>query len=311
MVSIAMLATAPAGAHDAARALTSTSDGAPWTFEPWAVALLVASAMLYVLGLVRLWRIAGPGHGVSIAQAVRFALGWLTLAAALVSPLDSVSERAFSAHMVQHELFMLVAAPPLASSRPLGAFAWGLGPLLAARAGGALRNATWRRFWRMLCAPVCAWVLHAAALWIWHVPALFDAALRSEAWHIAQHLSFFATALLFWWSVLKPRTNTGRGIAVLSLFATMMQTGALGVLLALSNAIWYAPYLAPDAASPFGLTPLEEQQLGGLVMWVPASLVYLAVALAIGYRWLAPTKSRLSPRLAADSGFDPDYPRAR
>jgi putative membrane protein len=140
--------------------------------------------------------------------------------------------------------------------------------------------------WAALTDPLAAWSLHALALWAWHVPALFDAALHSEAVHIAQHVSFLLTALFFWWAVLghDPRGRYGPGHSVGYLFTTMLHTAALGALLSLAPTPWYPGYLAPAAA--LGVDPVEDQQLGGLVMWVPAGFAYVIAALAVLGRML-------------------------
>jgi putative membrane protein len=255
----------------------------PWTFEPWVVACLLLSLALYAAGLLRLWRRAGTGRGIRRYQVLAFALGWLALAVALVSPLDALGSRLFSAHMVQHELLMVVAAPLLCVAQPLVAWLWALPPRWRRAVGTATGNPAWRTAWALLTAPAAAWALHALVLWGWHVPALFDAALRSDAVHTAQHLGFVASALLYWWSTLR-RDRAAEGAALLSLFTTMVHTAALGALLTLSPLPWYAPYQASAAA--LGWTALEDQQLGGLVMWVPAGMAYLAVAVLLAARWL-------------------------
>ncbi len=256
----------------------------PWSFEPWVVACLAVSAALYALGLVRLWRRAGRGHGVRASAAAEFGAGWLTLAVALLSPVDTISEALFSMHMVQHELLMIVAAPLLVLGRPLAVWVWALPPTWRSGIGAFFHRPAWRVPWLALTAPLSAWTLHALALWLWHVPVLFEAALASEWVHALQHIAFLGTALLFWWSVLGGVTRRDRGVALLSLFTTMVHTGALGALFTLSTVVWYPSYAA--SAGAFGLTPLEDQQLGGIVMWVPAGFVYLACALVLAGRWL-------------------------
>ena len=136
-----------------------------------------------------------------------------------------------------------------------------------------------------------ATVLQAAALWLWHLPSLFDLALKSEAWHAAQHLSFFGAALLFWSAMLSPRRSPWTSAALL--FATSMASGALGAFMALSESPWYAPYAALGLAA-FGLTPAQDQQLAGALMWAPGGLFHAAVAIAL----LAPAL-RGQPREAA------------
>jgi putative membrane protein len=256
-----------------------------WTFEPWVVVALLLSLALYAIGAVRLWRRAGAGRGLSRTQVAAFCGGWLALAAALVSPLDALSDRLFSAHMVQHEILMLVAAPLLVLGRPLAAFAWAL-PQQALRQLSAPWRSGWAaQGWRALTDPLSAWVLHALALWAWHIPSVFDAAIESPPLHALQHASFLGSALLFWWAALGSGSRPGRrGVALALLFTTMLHTGALGALLALAPTPWYPHYALAAGA---GLDPLEDQQLGGLVMWVPGGLAYLAAGLVVAYHWLA------------------------
>jgi putative membrane protein len=257
------------------------------SYEPWAVAALAASGLLYAIGVTRLWRKAGVGRGIARAQALRFVIGWSTLALALLSPIDAWGEALFSVHMVQHELLMVVAAPLLVMGRPLEAWTWAL-PRAAPH--GLFRIANARIFaavWKVFTEPLGAWAVHAVVLWVWHVPALFQAALENEGIHVLQHASFLASALLFWGSVARRETPRD-GVAVASLFTTMMHTGALGALLTFAPTPWYAHYAAVGGA--FGLSALEDQQLGGLVMWVPAGMTYMVGALALVARWLSPVE---------------------
>ncbi|MCG2591200.1 cytochrome c oxidase assembly protein [Ramlibacter sp. XY19] len=257
-----------------------------WNSAPWLVVSMLLAAGGYALGVRRLWRNAGRGRGIALRQAGAFAAGWLALAMALVSPLDALGGWLFSAHMVQHELLMVVAAPLLVLGRPLAAWAWAL-PAGASRAVGRWTGrGPWSLLWGALTDPLAAWALHALALWSWHVPALFDAALHDEAVHIAQHVSFLATALFFWWAVLghDPRGRYGPGPSVAYLFTTMLHTAALGALLSLAPTPWYPAYLIPAAS--LGVDPVQDQQLGGLVMWVPAGFAYVAAALSVVGRML-------------------------
>jgi putative membrane protein len=257
-----------------------------WNFEAWLLALLLLSAGAYALGLWRLWKQAGRGRGIAQRQAAWFALGWLALVVALVSPLDSLGNHLFSAHMLQHELLMVVAAPLLVLGRPLAAWTWALPPAQRRRVGGSLQARGWQAFWGTLTDPLVAWALHAFALWAWHVPVFFNAALLDEGLHIAQHFSFLATALLFWWAVLghDPRGRFGAGHSTAYLFTTMLHTGALGALLTFSPRPWYSAYLEHTTA--LGFDPLQDQQLGGLLMWVPSGLAYVVAALWVFGRML-------------------------
>lgn len=301
---------AMAHAPDAAAASTATTATAataapwplPWAFEPWVVACLLASGLLYALGVRRLWRSAGRGRGIRLSQVAAFAGGWLALAVALVSPLDPLGGRLFSAHMLQHELMMVVAAPLLCLAQPLVAWTWALPPALRRLLGRGTRQPAWAAAWAFITAPWPAWVLHALVLWGWHLPALFDRALADNGLHVLQHLSFLFSALLFWWSALRPGRAAHRGAALMSVFTTMLHTAGLGALLALSDTPWYAAYIGSTAA--LGVDALQDQQLGGLVMWVPAGVAYLAAGLALVARWLRQGDRDRSVRTGGRSGAE-------
>ena len=255
-----------------------------WTFEPWVVASLVLSAVLYAVGLRRLWRRAGLGRGATALQATAFAAGWISLAAALVSPIDPLGSRLFSAHMLQHELLMVLAAPLMVVGRPLGVWVWALPTNWRRVAGGFFHHPAWRNPWLRLTSPPAAWLVHALALWLWHLPALFEAALSSDTLHSLQHFTFLFTALLFWWSAIGQVERARQGAAMIYLFTTMVHTSALGALLTLSPFVWYPTYVY--TAPTLGLSALEDQQLGGLVMWIPAGAAYFVAGLVLAMRWI-------------------------
>jgi len=205
----------------------------------------------------------------------------------LTSPIDVLGAALFSAHMVQHELLMVVAAPLFVMSRPLEAWAWALPAAWRQPLAGAGRLRPVAATWRAITAPFGAWTLHAVALWGWHIPFLFEAALMNVWVHALQHASFLGTALLFWWSVLGRGMRRPDAAALASLFTTLLHTGALGALLTFAPHPWYATY----ADGTLGLTALEDQQLGGLAMWVPGGLAYMAAGLALVAAWLAPPRA--------------------
>jgi putative membrane protein len=278
-----------AGAPSAEAHHAPASPGAS-PFEVWLGCLLLIGAVLYARGIFRLWRKAGAGRGIRRLELLSFALGWASLAIALLSPIDSVAEHSFAIHMVQHEVLMVVAAPLIVLGRPLETFAWGVPAPVRRAATAVARSSSVQELWHPATSPLGAWTLHALALWIWHVPVLFALALTSFGWHVAQHICFFASALAFWWSVFAGRSRTAGSWSIVSLFTTMLHTSALGALLTFAPSAWY-----PQGGAPaFGLTALEDQQLGGLVMWVPGGLVYMIAGLALVRRWLsAPRVLRL------------------
>lgn len=254
-----------------------------WVWEPGIVAPLLVAAGLYAQGARTLWSSA-RGRGVAVWEAGCFAAGWVTLALALVSPLHTASEQIFSAHMIQHELLMVVAAPLLLLGRPALVMLWAFPLRVRQRIGGVSRGRVVRTGWQTLTRPFDAWLVHAAAIWCWHIPALFQATLRSETVHALQHLSFLGSALLFWWAVIHPRRRAALGLSIVYLFTTAVHTAVLGALMTFSRTPWYPAYAGGAAA--WGLTPIEDQQAAGLIMWIPASLAYLVAALFILRRWL-------------------------
>jgi len=254
--------------------------------------LIAATGVAYAAGVARLWRNAGVGQGVARRQAIAFAAGWLALVAALVSPLDELAERLFTAHMAQHELLMVVGAPLIALASPLVAFLWVLPHRGRRRAMRVMRGRRVSSLWAAVTAPATVWLLHGLALWIWHMPALYDAALQSETIHALQHLCFFVSASLFWWGIAHGRYGrAGYGVAVVYIFATAMHSGVLGALLTFSPHVWYPLY--EHTSSTFGLTPLEDQQLAGLLMWVPAGITFVAGGLYFFAAWLKESERRV------------------
>jgi putative membrane protein len=252
---------------------------------------LAAMALVYTLGAVRLWSRAGVGRGVRVRDVCLFLAGLELLAAVVVSPLHEWSGRLFAAHMIEHEILMLVAAPLIVVARPLGVLLWGL-PQGFRRGAGALgRTRVLSCLWRVVSTPLAATALHAVALWAWHAPALYEAALASATIHWLQHASFLLSAILFWHALIHARG--GQGAAVFCLFATALHSGFLGILLAVART---PIYLAQSSgAAAWGLTALEDQQLAGIIMWVPAGCIYAAAALVFAGLWIARSSARLTP----------------
>ncbi len=250
-----------------------------WTLSPDVVVPIVLATLLYMVGARRLRHRSRHNAALGTRSVLCYAAGTLFLIVALVSPLAALGGHLMSAHMLQHVLLMLVAAPLLVLGRPLVAMAWAFPRGFRLRLGRALTRPAVRRIWRAISNPYLIWVIHAAAVWLWHAPPLYEATLRSSVVHAFQHLSFFGTGLLFWWVALEfGRRRSRAGAGVLYLFTTAVHGSVLGALLTFSTTIWYPEYAL--RAPAWGLTALEDQQLGGLLMWVPAGLIYLIAALA-------------------------------
>jgi cytochrome c oxidase assembly factor CtaG len=252
--------------------------GPDWTLDPWVIVPLVVSLAWFWFGMRRLMARSSRAQA-HRSRALWFAAGWTVLAAALVTPLHAAGERSFSAHMLEHELLMLVAAPLLVKSGPVAIALWALPRRARLRLAATGRHRLASGMWSLLTSPWIATFVQAAVLWLWHAPAAFDLALANSGWHIVQHLCFLASALLFWWAMLNIG-NRRAAVAVGCLFFTSLISGALGALMALSSGPWYAGYAALGLR-PYGLTPAEDQQLAGLLMWVPGGLVHAAVGLAL------------------------------
>ncbi|HET7436144.1 MAG TPA: cytochrome c oxidase assembly protein, partial [Thermoanaerobaculia bacterium] len=160
------------------------------------------------------------------------------------------------------------------------------------RFGALARTPAVTRSWHGLTGPVTVLLLHAVVLWGWHIPALFEWALRNETVHAVQHLMFFVTAALFWWALIHGRYGRlGYGVAVFFVFITSMHTGLLGVALTFARRLWY-PMYGPRAAA-WSVSPLEDQQLAGLIMWIPAGVIFIVVALALFAAWLGESERRV------------------
>lgn len=247
-----------------------------WNLDPTILIgiVLFVGAYFYALGPLR--RRNGWAESVNPWQVTAFVAGTAVFALALISPLDALGDTyLFSAHMVQHMLIAVVA-PPLWI---LGTPGWMLAPLFERRA--VVRVA------RLLTLPAVAFALFNGDLWLWHWPAFYDATLTNDALHTFEHLTFVATGVLFWWVVLSPLRQVpavGKGTAVLYLFVACQPMVALGALLTFASTPFYTPYVT--APRILGSTPLGDQQLGGLIMWLPSTIPYLIFLSVFFFQWV-------------------------
>lgn len=263
-----------------------------WTWELQLTLPLVIMLAWYLIGAIRRrdfarlrWRHAA------------FLTGWISLCIALLSPLHRLGDSLFSAHMLQHEILILISAPLLAAAHPAVTFLNAFRMAYRRVLGHAISRIEGHRGVQRLTSPLAAWLGHAATLWLWHVPALYQATLTSEFVHAAQHLCFFITALVFWSALYGAASaKMSDGAAVFYVFGTAVHSGALGALLTFSTVIWYPLYAGRTEI--WGLTALEDQQLGGLIMWVPSSIVFILVGLVLFARWLQESRIRSVQRTA-------------
>ena len=253
-----------------------------WTFDPSVIAGLLALAGVYWLYTrgprARPDADPRPHDG-------RFAGAVILTVLALESPLDFIADRyLFSAHMVQHLVLLLGVAPLLALSAPA---------VLAEDLQAHLP----RWLWRAGTHPVAVFVVFVGDLWVWHAPALYELTLHSEAIHVLEHLSFIATAVVFWW--LAFGAGAGAGLPVLARIGFVFLAGIpntlLGAVITFAPSVLYPSYqlaleqpgLGRVLEAQYGVTALGDQELGGLLMWVPGGFVYLVAIIAILLTWLA------------------------
>ena len=269
----------------------------PWDLDLLLLAGVAGVAVLYARG-------RRSGHG---WRAAAFAGALAALVVALVGPVDTLSAELASAHMVQHVLLVLVAAPLLALSAPTAALVRGGPSGLRAAVRWGHRLGPLRDRLRPARHPIALWLAHVATLWFWHASVPYGSALENELVHIAEHLSFLVTGILFWSVVIGgPRVRrVPEGFALLLVFAMALQSVFLSVLLTFARRPWYDAYLSTTAAH--GLDPLTDQHLAGAIMWVPAGLVYLAAGLGLTAAWLR-TAEREAARMDVDVGDGPRDP---
>jgi putative membrane protein len=247
-----------------------------WNWEPSIVigTALIVALYLYAVGLVR--KRHHLAEQVKRSQVITFLLGMLLMFLALVSPLDELGDSyLFSAHMLQH-LFLTIVGPPLLL---LGTPGWLLKPLLRKRFLFLIA--------RCLTYPAIAFFLFNADFWLWHAPPLYDATLENQGIHILEHLTFIIFGVINWWPIFSPMEEglprLSLGGQVLYLFFSCMPTVALGAGLTFAPPL-YAPYLA--APRVWGISAATDQQLGGLIMWIPGNILYIIIMSALFIRWM-------------------------
>jgi cytochrome c oxidase assembly factor CtaG len=277
-----------------------------WSFGPplW---LALAAAVLYALGSART-------HTPPRARADRrwracgFYAALVVIVVALCSPIDSLSDQLFWVHMVQHVLLLMVAAPLLVLAAPWTRL-WRALPLAERRAvagtfAPAGRGAPVRSAARALGTPAVSFVAFAAVLWAWHIPALFDATLSSEAVHVLEHTLFLLAAVMFWKQVIPSpplRARLSPVQRVVYVIGAMIVSWMLAVVLALAPEPLYSHY-AQLASRPGGISALGDQQLAAGIMWVPGSITFVLVVFAYVHRWLMPPPTPREPRAAELAG---------
>jgi putative membrane protein len=274
-----------------------------WRFEPVAIGSLALAAGGYLWAAQRVGR-EHPGNRHPRGRTALFMSGLAVIGIALLSPIEVYEGLLFSVHMGQHLLLELVAAPLLLAGAPI---------TLALRVSSApvrrgLLRVLHSRAVRVLSFPVIAWVLFAAVNWGWHFSTLYNDAMEIPTLHYLQHATFLGAALLFWWPVLGADPSPWRlphPVRLLYVFLAMPQNSFLGVALMSTTTVLYPHYLTNGRT--WGPSPLEDQQLGGVIMWVAGDLCFLAGMAVVVALWMAHEERRtrrLDARLAAERARD-------
>ncbi|HEY4721783.1 MAG TPA: cytochrome c oxidase assembly protein [Anaerolineae bacterium] len=247
-----------------------------WIFEPSIIVGFLCLAVLYGY-LIYLARKDGYwGKAVNRNHVIYFSLGLLTLIIALLSPLDSLSDEAlFSAHMVQHMLLMLIAPALSVAGLP---HRW-LKAIYDLPIVGRLAS--------IVAHPLVALLIFNLTLWLWHIPTLYEGALRDDTIHVIEHLTFMAAGTLMWLPVLRavpPKSKMGYLAKIGYLFVSMISTSILSAIFTFANNVIFPFY--GNLPLTFGLTPLADQQLAGGIMWVPGSGIFMLAMSITFFAWL-------------------------
>lgn len=251
-----------------------------WSWDPLILLSIGLVAFVYARGWRRIMR-RTRRRAPELWRAAAFGSGLAILIVALQSPISTYDDKLFSVHMLQHMLLVLGAAPLLLIGAPLVPLLWGL-PDQERRGVGRLLSphGQLHRLGHRISQPLVAEVLFLGTFAFWHVPPLYEASQGRNITHDLEHALLLGTALLFWWPLVQPTgasRRMGYGLAVVYLAAASVEGTVIGALLTFSSEPLYTTYrLAPRIA---GLSVLQDQQLAGLIMWVPSGLVYLTAIL--------------------------------
>lgn len=303
---------APALAAPAAASLRSLH----WTAEPAVLAPIVLTTLWYLIGFVRLRQHRSFVSLYGARQLLCYLGGELTLVLALLSPLDDLADQLFCAHMLQHMLLLMVAAPLLVWGRPAVAFLWAFGPVGRRRLGTAWHALGLTGGINGLMHPILVWVLFCGVFIVWHFPGPYQWALRDETVHTFEHISFLVTALMFWTIVIEPsgRRRLDYGATLLFILTAAVLSSLPGAIITLASTPLYPDYA--NGTARWGLSLVQDQQLAGLLMWIPGGIVYLIAAGAVILKWLEFDDSRRPGRIMrakrnAEAGASRASPQAR
>ncbi len=245
-------------------------------------------AITYLVGMLRL-QIRSGWQAVPLRKVMYGIAGYSILFFAVAGPPEAFSGEMFFSHMMQHILIAMVASVLLLAATPMSAYLWAMPEGVRAGLGPALTEDGWlRKLNAALANPKFALPAFVLTLWGWHIPEAYALAVRNDLAHLGMHLSMFVTSVLFWWPIIGPppvRSPLSDPQRIIYLILVVTPTAVLAAIITLSNTVIYAPYI--ETPHHFSLTPAEDQRIGGLLMWIPGNIVYLATLTTLFLRWFA------------------------
>ena len=257
--------------------------------------LVYLGAAAYVAGLYRLQRRSGwrsaPRRNVIFAAS-----GLALVAISVAGPLDVYAERAFFIHMTQHLVLAMFAAPLLLAASPVSVYLWALPERVRLGLGASLaKRGALRRVGAFLVKPPVALLAFILTFYIWHLPAAYGAALENGSVHFFEHLTMFASGVLFWWPIIGPapmRSELSYPQRLLYLLLVVTPKALLAAIITLSNHVLYPFYV--DAPDLWGISDAEDQKIAGLLMWLPGNLVFLGALTVLFFKWYEKEEGSLS-----------------
>lgn len=277
-----------------------------WDWRVEVIATLLLAGSVYTRGWWRIRKQRANQHPLANGKRLAAYLGaLLILGVALMSPIDILGGQFFLMHMIQHLLLVMIVPPLLLLANPLPFFLWGV-TVKARRGVGRLlrRGSAFRRVLHSVTAPGLVWMLFVAVFLGWHDPNVYNAALRSDLIHDLEHLTFFGSAMLFWWHVIGagPRLRSlSRGVRLAYLLITVPVNAIAGIAIAFAKQPIYTYYTTVPRL--WGMTVMQDQMIGGVIMWIPGSMMYLLAALILISR-LIQTEADKQPLPEAGWGTD-------
>ena len=270
-----------------------------WELRPVFLFFLISLAVLYTIGWTRLRR-----KGSRLANGWRLVAYWASfgfVVLALMSPIDVLGAELFYFHMIQHLLLTMFSAPLVMLANPMPFVLWGLPPKQRRYFGRLISKmisgkSIFRGYLKSATTPAICWFIMLALLWGWHEVPMYNLALTNEFVHDLEHIAFFWSAVLYWWHATgaAPRIHPMmlRPFRIGYLLAGIPTTFVLGVSIAFSTGILYTYYETRPRLPIIGLSVFDDQILGGIIMWVPGSMMYFFGALIVVGRWLQEQERR-------------------